>query len=176
MNNTKAAKSFNNVRRKRFGVFSVALIVLLLIGMFFWYSWASETVLRISDWKTGEIYIEVPAKAGDSLFFGWMHSLEKIPWNEYYHIATDNKLVLDTISFPAFGAGIPENKGKTCRIENGLIYMDDIGQGFDEFVWINSHFAVRDIKLNGMLITSGERLPEHTRLILVIERRFFSGK
>ncbi|MFV0496956.1 MAG: DUF1850 domain-containing protein [Candidatus Fimivivens sp.] len=122
------------------------------------------------------MYAQVPAKAGDTLFFGWMHSLEKIPWNEYYHIAPDNALVLDTISFPAFGAGIPENKGKTCRIEDGLIYMDEIGQEFDEFVWINSHYAVRDIKLNDALIASGNQLPEHTRLRLVIERRFFSDK
>lgn len=172
----KVVNSLYPVRRKRFGVFSAALIILLLIGAFIWYSWASATVLRISDWKTGEVYIEVPAKAGDKLFFGWMHSLEKIPWNEYYHIAPDDTLILDTISFPAFGAGIPENKGKTCRIENGLIYMDDIGQEFDEFVWINSHYAVRDIKLNETLITSGERLPEHTRLRLRIERRFFRGK
>lgn len=176
MYDSNVGNSLHNERRKRLGVFSVALIVLLLICAFVWYRWASATVLRISDWKTGEVYIEVPAKAGDELFFGWMHSLEKIPWNEYYHIDSDNTLILNTISFPAFGAGIPENKGKTCRIENGLIYMDDIGQEFDEFVWINSHYAVRDIKLNGTLITSGERLPEHTRLRLIIERRFFRGK
>ncbi len=168
--------SLKNRRRKRFGVFSAALSILLSVGVFAWYSWASETVLRISDWKTGEIYIEAPAKAGDHLFFGWMHSLEKIPWNEYYHIAPDNTLILDTISFPAFGAGIPENKGKSCRVENGLIYMEDIGQEFDEFIWINSHYAVRDIRLNDVLLTSGEHLPEHTRLRLIIEGRFFRGK
>ena len=105
-----------------------------------------------------------------------MHSLEKIPWNEYYHIAPDNTLILDTISFQSFGAGIPENKGKTCRVENGLIYMEDIGQEFEEFIWINSHYAVRDIRLNDVLLTSGERLPEHTQLRLIIERRFFRGK
>ncbi|MEG1773489.1 MAG: DUF1850 domain-containing protein [Oscillospiraceae bacterium] len=129
-------------------------------------------MLRIADWKTGEIYVEVPAKTGDVLFFGWMHSLEKIPWNETYHIASDHSLVLDSISFPAFGAGIPENKGKTCRIgDDGMIYMEEIEQTFDHFVWINSHFAVRDIRLNGALVTRGELLPEHTRLTLVIERR-----
>ena len=79
--------------------------------------------------------------------------------------------MLDTISFPAFGAGIPENKGKVCRIENGLIYMDEIGQVFHEFNWINSHFATREIILNGQLISKGDRLPEHTRLRLVVERR-----
>lgn len=176
MNDMKTGNSCSNTRRKRWGVFSSAFIIFLLIGAFIWYRRASETVLRISDWKTGEIYVEVPAKAGDDLFFGWMHSLEKIPWNEYYHIAPDNTLVLDTISFPAFGAGIPENKGNICRTENGLIYMDEIEQEFDEFVWINSHYAVRNIKLNGTLITSGRLLPEHTRLRLIIERRVIHDK
>ena len=144
---------------------------LVLMGLGAWYYWASQTVLRIYDYRSGEIYVEVPAKEGDKLFFGWVHSWEKIPWHEYYHIAQDNSLVLDTISFPAFGAGIPENKGKVCRIENGLIYMDEIGQVFPEFNWINSHFATREIILNGQLISKGDRLPEHTRLRLVVERR-----
>jgi len=146
-------------------------LVLVLASGAFWYYWASQTVLRIYNFQSGEIYVEVPAKEGDKLFFGWVHSWEKIPWNEYYHIAKDNTLVLDTISFPAFGAGIPENKGKVCRIEDGLIYMDEIGQIFPEFNWINSHFATRDIILNGQLISKGDRLPEHTRLRLVVERR-----
>jgi hypothetical protein len=144
---------------------------LVLMGLGAWYYWASQTVLRIYDYRSGEIYVEVPAKEGDKLFFGWVHSWEKIPWHEYYHIAQDNSLVLDTISFPAFGAGIPENKGKVCRIENGLIYMDEIGQVFPEFNWINSHFATREIILNGQLISKGDMLPEHTRLRLVVERR-----
>ena len=144
---------------------------LVLMGLGAWYYWASQTVLRIYDYRSGEIYVEVPAKEGDKLFFGWVHSWEKIPWHEYYHIAQDNSLVLDTISFPAFGAGIPENKGKVCRIENGLIYMDEIGQVFPEFDWINSHFATREIILNGQLISKGDMLPEHTRLRLVVERR-----
>ncbi len=135
------------------------------------YYWQTKTVLRIYDYHTGVIYLEVPAKAGDELFFGWMHSLEKIPWNEYYHISEQRTLILDTISFPAFGAGIPENKGKSCRVENGMIYMEEIGQVFSEFSWINSHFATRDIKINGKVVTRGSLLPEHTRLRLVIERR-----
>ena len=155
-------------KRKDIPIFFLAL-VLVVAGS--WYYWASQTVLRIYNYQSGEIYVEVPAKGGDKLFFGWVHSWEKIPWNEYYHIAPDNTLVLDSISFPAFGAGIPENKGKVCRIENGLIYMDEIGQVFQEFNWINSHFATREIILNGQLISKGDRLPEHTRLRLVVERR-----
>ncbi len=149
----------------------IFFLTLLLVLAGSWYYWASQTVLRIYNYHSGEIYVEVPAKGGDKLFFGWVHSWEKIPWNEYYSIDQDGNLVLDTISFPAFGAGIPENKGKVCRIENGLIYMDEIGQVFPEFDWINSHFATREIILNGQLISKGDMLPEHTRLRLVVERR-----
>lgn len=162
-------------RRKHLCAFAVlAATLALVIGLRLW--WGAQTVLRIFDWKTGQIYVETPAKSGDALFFGWVHSLEKIPWNEYYHIAEDYTLVLDTISFPAFGAGIPENKGKTCWVEDGLIYMGEIDQVFEEFSWLNSHFAVRDIKLNGELVTQGALLPEHTRLKLVVERRFLHGR
>lgn len=147
-------------------LFLVLAMVLSLGGY-----WATQTVLRIYDYKSGQIYVEVPAKEGDKLFFGWLHSLEKIPWQEYYHIDAQHQLILDKISFTAFGAGIPENKGKKCYVKDGLIYMDEIGQVFPEFMWINSHFATKEIKLNDVHISSGKELPEHTRLILIVERR-----
>ena len=128
-------------------------------------------VLRIYDWKTGAIHAEVPAKVGSRLFFGWIHSLEKIPWNEYFHINAENELILDAISFPAFGAGIPENKGRVSYVKDGLIHMEEIGQVFKELHWLNSHTATRDISLDGVLITTGAELPQHTRLRLVIERK-----
>lgn len=149
-----------------------ALLAVLLI--YFIYQ-TQQTVLRIYNYQTGEIYVEVPAKAGDTLFFGWIHSWEKIPWNEYYHIAADNTLVLDTITITAFGAGIPENKGKIVRIQDGIIYMEQINQVFTSFTWLNSHFAVRDIKLNDKLISAGYLLPDLTRVNLVVERRGFSA-
>ena len=145
-----------------------AALALLAAAAIFLVQRAHGTVLQISDWKTGEIYVQAPAKAGGKIFFGWVHSWEKIPWHEYYHIAENGDLILDTIAFPAFGAGIPENKGKKVRIEDGMIYMEDIGQVFHEFTWLNSHFAVRDIRLDGALIARGNTLPEHTRLNLRI--------
>ena len=130
-----------------------------------------EAILRIYDWKTGTVYAEAPARPGDRLFFGWIHSLEKIPWNEYFHIAPSLDLVLDAITFPAFGAGIPEDKGRVCYVKDGLIHMEEIDQVFPELVWLNSHTATRDIMLNDELVTRGCDLPQHTRLRLVIEKR-----
>ncbi|MDR0380281.1 MAG: DUF1850 domain-containing protein, partial [Candidatus Accumulibacter sp.] len=103
--------------------------------------------------------------------FGWIHSLENIPWNEYFHVNSKNELILDAITFPAFGAGIPEDKGRVCYVKDGLIHMEEIGQVFKELHWLNSHTATRDIVLDGALVARGADLPQHARLRLVIEKR-----
>jgi len=82
-------------------------------------------------------------------------------------------LVLDYITFPAFGAGIPEDRGASCRIEDGLIYMEDIDQPFEEFFWLNSKTAVQEIMVNDKIITKGSLLPHHKKLILRVERKAF---
>ena len=132
---------------------------------------AGETVLRIYDWKTGELYVELPTRTNSTIFFGWIHSQEKIAWNEYYNVDASLALVLDAISFPAFGAGIPEDKGRICYVKDGLIHMEEIDQKFTELVWLNSHTATRDILLDGMLAARGSDLPHHARMRLVIEKR-----
>lgn len=133
-------------------------------------------VLRIYDWESGDLYVEVPVAIGDKLFFGWIHSLEKIPWNEHYYIDEDLHLILDAITFPAFGAGIPENKGEVCYVKDGLIHMEKIEQDFPELVWLNSHTATREILINDSYVTKGSDLPQHTRLRLVIERSEKRGR
>ena len=128
---------------------------------------ASSPVLRIFDWQTGEVYIEHSVLIGDELYFGWIHSLEKIPWDEYYHIDEELNLILDTIRFPAFGAGIPENKGTICYIKDGLIYMSGINQKFTEFDWMNSQTGAQEIRVAGEFVTRGSELPAR-RLVLKI--------
>ena len=156
--------------KKTFTLF--LLLSIVAAGLFGWqHLYSKDKILRIYDYQTKKEYVRYPVKTGDKLFFGWIHSWERISWHEYYHINQDNTLELDAISFPAFGAGIPENKGKRTRIEKGRIYMEEIGQIFPHFVWINSHLASREIKVNDVLVTSGRILPEHTSLVLVIERR-----
>lgn len=130
-----------------------------------------QGMLRISLWETGEVLAEAPAHVGSRLFFGWIHSLEKIPWNEYYHVDASFSLILDMITFPAFGAGIPEDKGRVCYVQDGLIHMAEIEQTFTELVWLNSHTATRDIMLDGKLVARGADLPHHGRLRLVIAKR-----
>jgi len=128
-------------------------------------------VLRVSDANTGTVYAQAPARPGSVLFFGWIHSLEKIPWNEYFHVDDAGRLILDAITFPAFGAGIPANKGRVCYVRDGLIHMEGIEQVFPELVWLNSRTAVQDILLDGALVTRGRDLPHGTRLRLAVAKR-----
>ena len=156
-------------------VVMAAIFALLRISGVFAGGEPLDFVLRIYDWKNGTVYAEAPAKAGSEVFFGWIHSLEKIPWNEYFHVDEKGHLILDAITFPAFGAGIPENKGRVCYVENGLIHMEQIDQLFEELVWLNSHTATQEIRVDGKKITRGSELPQHTRLRLVIERGGANG-
>ena len=127
-------------------------------------------IARVYDRRMGTLYAEVPARADSRLVFGWIHSLEKIPWNEYYHVDEQGNLVLDAITFPAFGAGIPEDKGRKCYVRDGLIHMEEIGQVFTELVWLNSHAATQEIMLDGRRLTRGSDLPHHAGIILRIEK------
>lgn len=158
----------------RFRALFAAFFLALLCGLFGGCAGRSSgaaAMLRIYDWKTGAVYAEAPAEPGSTLFFGWIHSWENIPWNEYYHVDAQYNLVLDAITFPAFGAGIPENKGRICYIKDGLIHMEGIDQLFPELVWLNSHTATREITLDGKPVSRGSDLPQHTRLRLVIEKQ-----
>ncbi|MDR1514772.1 MAG: DUF1850 domain-containing protein [Synergistaceae bacterium] len=159
-------------RRRAFLVLSIISIICAVLYGFSRPVYASGgLVLRIYDWKSGAVYAEAEARVGSRLFFGWIHSQEKIPWNEYYHIDENYGLILDAITFPAFGAGIPENKGRVCYVKDGLIHMEEIDQPFKELVWLNSHTATRDIRLDDVLVARGSDLPHHVRLRLAVEHR-----
>ena len=160
-------------RAPRSGVSPAALLTCLVLALALagCASGRETAVLRIRDWKTGEVYAEAPAAVDSRLYFGWTHSLENIPWNEYYHIDAERNLVLDAISFPAFGAGIPADRGRVCRVRDGLIHMEEIGEVFPELVWLNSHTATREIALDGVRVVRGADLPQHARVRLIIEPR-----
>nr|MCR5559605.1 hypothetical protein [Schwartzia sp. (in: firmicutes)] len=50
--------------------------VVLIAGLWVLNELSAQTVLRIYDYETKEIYVEVPAKEGDQLFFGWNFNID----------------------------------------------------------------------------------------------------
>jgi hypothetical protein len=150
---------------------AVVLAALGWLGGLF-AAWARQPILRIEQLSDAAVLVSAPVRTGDEFSFGWEHSLEKIPWDEFYHVGDCGDLVLDTIRFPAFGAGIPEAKGDRTWIDDGMIHMGGIGQAFPEITWLNSVTATKDLKLNGELITRGQDLPASARLRLTIGPRW----
>ena len=146
-----------------------ALLILTILLLALLVANGAGPVLRIRVDATGEVLREVPVTAGDELYVAWLHSQEKIPWHEWYTVEKDGTLTLHTISFPAFGPGIPCDKG-VPRVQDGTIYYEQIEESFPRFRWLNSTFT-REIRLNGALIATGDDLPNHTILTLTIERR-----
>ncbi|MDR0592249.1 MAG: DUF1850 domain-containing protein [Bifidobacteriaceae bacterium] len=128
----------------------------------------AQPTLRIENLDLGEVIVALPVQAGDELFFGWEHSLDRFPWDEFYRVGRSGDLILEMIRFPAFGAGVPEAKGAESWTEDGLIHLAGTGQAFEEIVWLNSAAATKDLKLNGEVIARGRDLPARARLRLSV--------
>lgn len=150
---------------KKFVIFAVAIFLLILV-------FGHKTVLTISNQEDKEVYLEIIVNEGDILEYKWIHSFEHIPWTEEYKIQKNNNLLLTSIAVAGFGAGIPENKG-TVSVENGIIYMRDINQDFEEINWINSNTALLYIGLNDEVLIKGSELPHHVPCNLKVKERFF---
>lgn len=146
-------------------------IAILIIGFFTFFKIDTIKVLSIVEQDTNKEYFSTPVETSYTLTYGWVHSFEHIPWTEQYSILDNNKLLLKKITVAGFGAGIPNNKGKVTKTENGLIIMDEIDEEFDEINWIHSQTATDYIMLNNKVILNGEDLPQHRALNLRIEKR-----
>lgn len=147
---------------------SVAAIPLIAAAFLRQHAYNQE-MLVAENAETGEVYASVSVKPGDEVSFEWEHSFEHIPWHEYYEVEKDGSFLLHTISVAGFGAGIPAEMDCDYRYEDGLIYMDNIESRFEQFNWINSHTALKEIALNGDLVLTGEDMPHHEKIILSVK-------
>lgn len=129
----------------------------------------NRRVLVVENMENGEVYASVPVEAGDEVSFEWKHSFEHIPWHEYYEIEKDGSFLLHTISVAGFGAGIPAEMDCDYRYEDGLVYMDNIESRFEQFNWINSRTALKEIGVNGERILTGADMPHHKKIILSVK-------
>lgn len=162
---------FSIKEKKQFPASSQIILFIFILGFLIFYKSGMTKKLSIVDQNTSEVYFSASIKESDTITFGWIHSLEHIPWTEEYIVLSNNNLLLKKITFPAFGAGIPHNRGKVTKIENDLIIMDEIDEEFSEISWIHSKTATDYIMINDQIIINGEELPHHIGLKLKIEKR-----
>ena len=111
-----------------------------------------------------EVVLSVPIHAGDKLRLEIEHSAEHIPWYEFYTVTEDDQFNLDAIAVAGYGAGIPAEMDVPTRIEDGLVWMEEINSVFPQFSWITSATYMKDLALNGENIFDFRSLPDASRI------------
>jgi hypothetical protein len=125
--------------------------------------------LVVVNQRSGEELLRATVRSGDTLEFGWIHSVELFPWIEFFTVRQGGGLLLREMRVRGFGAGVPHDRSSKVRTENGWIISSDIDEPVDRYPWINSHTAVGQVRLNGMLLFSGSDFPHHEALELRVE-------
>lgn len=154
-------------------VFLWAVILALSGGLVWWAFFApAGTVFRLYDRDRDQVVLAVPIKAGDQLSLEIEHSFEHIPWYEYYTVTEDFRFNLDAIAVAGYGAGIPAEMDVPTRIEDGLVWMEEINSVFPRFSWITSDKYMKGFTLNGEKIFDFRSLPDASRIRgEIIEKR-----
>lgn len=144
-------------------VFAVALALCLV---FVWWAFFAPagTVFQLYDRERDQVVLSVPIKAGDRLSLEIEHSFEHIPWYEYYTVTEDYQFNLDAIAVAGYGAGIPAEMDVPTRIEDGLVWMEEINSVFPQFSWITSNQYMKVFTLNDKEIFDFRSLPDASRI------------
>lgn len=127
--------------------------------------------LIITRQSDGSRLLAARVRAGDTLEFEWIHSVEHFPWFERFDIEPDGSLFLRETRIAGFGAGVPFERGTSVRIENGYIVYSGIDEAYPSYRWINSETAVAAIFHNGTVLAHGSDLPHHEALELRVQAR-----
>ena len=108
--------------------------------------------------------LSVPIQAGDQLQLEIEHSAEHFPWLEFYTVTGDLQFNLDTIAVGGYGAGVPAEMSVPTRIEDGLVWMEDINSLFPYFSWITSNKYMKGFSINGVEVFDFRTLPDASRI------------
>ena len=63
-----------------------------------------------------------------------------------------------------YGAGIPAEMDVPTRIEDGLVWMEEINSVFEQFTWITSATYMKGLQLNGEEVFDFRSLPDASRI------------
>ena len=153
---------------------------LAVLGVFLWWGLFAPagTVFQLYDRRNEKVVLEVPAGPGDQFKLEIEHSFEHIPWLEFYTVLPDGSVNLDKIAVAGYGAGIPAEMDVPTRIEDGMVWMEDINSVFPELKWLTSDTYMKGLELNGEEIFDFRTLPNASRIRgSIIEKRghFFHG-
>lgn len=142
-----------------------AAVLAAAAGLIWWAFFApAGTVFQLYDRDREQVVLSVPVEPGDQFSLEIEHSFEHIPWYEYYTVTGDLEFNLDAIAVAGYGAGIPAEMDVPTRVEDGLIWMEEINSVFPKFSWITSDKYMKTFTLNGKEIFDFRSLPDASRI------------
>jgi hypothetical protein len=135
-----------------------------------------RTVFQLYDRERETVVFSVPIQVGDQLELEIEHSFEHIPWYEFYTVTEDLEFNLDAIAVAGYGAGIPAEMDVPTRVEDGLVWMEDINSRFDHFQWITSSTYMKGLSLNGEEVFDFRTLPDASKIRgeIIVTRGYFA--
>lgn len=142
------------------------ILALVLAAGFIWWGFLAPagTLFQLYDRGRDQVVLSVPIQPGDRLSLEIEHSFEHIPWYEYYTVTEDYQFNLDAIAVAGYGAGIPAEMDVPTRIEDGLVWMEEINSVFPVFSWITSDKYMKVLTLNDHEIFDFRTLPDASRI------------
>lgn len=91
--------------------------ILIIIVVFFLF-YPSQSILRITLVKTGNVLLCEKMKDGEEFILSFTHSVNKRPVDETIRIEGDHLLIVKS-RFDSFGAGMPEASTDTEKLQWG---------------------------------------------------------
>ena len=153
-----------NRKRKKVLISAILLVIVLAAGIWWAFFMPLGKAFRLYDRKREQEVFFIPVKAGDQLRLEIEHSFEHIPWFEYYTVTEDWEFNLDAIAVAGYGAGIPAEMDVPTRIEDGLVWMEEINSVFPKFTWITSATYMKGLQLNGVEVFDFRSLPDASKI------------
>ncbi|UMZ73699.1 DUF1850 domain-containing protein [Natranaerofaba carboxydovora] len=127
------------------------------------------TKVILKNVETGEILFSNEVELEDQLKFTWIHSIDKLPWMEYFEVTDNQELKLNKVVIQDFGAGVPHNLGNNYEIRDGKILFTEINKAYQKYEWLSSQIALEKVELNGNTIITKEKSKDFQRLKLFLQ-------
>lgn len=157
----------------------ITALILVLLGAFVYFGFFAPVgkVFQLYDRQRETVVFSVPIQAGDKLRLEIEHSFEHIPWYEFYTVRPDGQFNLDAIAVAGYGAGIPAEMDVPTRVEDGLVWMEEINSVFPQFSWITSATYMKGLQINGVEVFDFRSLPDASRIRgeIITVRGYLSG-
>ena len=157
----------------------ITALILVLLGAFVYFGFFAPVgkVFQLYDRQRETVVFSIPIRAGDKLRLEIEHSFEHIPWYEFYTVRADDQFNLDAIAVAGYGAGIPAEMDVPTRVEDGLVWMEEINSVFPQFSWITSATYMKGLQINGVEVFDFRSLPDASRIRgeIITVRGYLSG-